>query len=284
MSFLDRIAACNHWDPSGFIPWYCGSQAIGWMRPTFARTLAEWPGVFQVSDSEVRLNPGLNTFENRSAAIAEVLQVLDEKGIVDHIMGEQYPIIGEDRHNALFVMDRAAAPYFGIKAYGQHVNGIVETDEGLKMWIGRRALDRRHFPGKLDNMAAGGLPFGISLVDNLAKECDEEAGIPESLAMQARPVGAITYCRETEKGLKPDILYSYDLYLPAEFVPHCKDAEMSDFYLWPLEEVISRVRDSDEFKPNCSLVVIDFLIRHGHIHPHEKGYLKLLDGLHAPLP
>ena len=39
------------------------------------------------------------------------------------------------------------------------------------------------------------------------------------------------------------------------------------------------VRDSDEFKLNCNLVVIDFLIRHGWIDPRSPEYLALVLGL-----
>ena len=33
------------------------------------------------------------------------------------------------------------------------------------------------------------------------------------------------------------------------------------------------------FKPNINLVVIDFLVRHGHIPPESPGYLRLVSGL-----
>jgi hypothetical protein len=89
--------------------------------------------------------------------------------------------------------------------------------------------------------------------------------------------------RETGKGLKPDTLYCYDLELPPEFEPHCSDGEVEEFYLWPIERVAQIVRESDEFKPNCSLVVIDFLIRHGVIGPEHVDYLQLNQGLRPAL-
>ena len=33
------------------------------------------------------------------------------------------------------------------------------------------------------------------------------------------------------------------------------------------------------FKPNINLIMIDFLIRHGHLDPSDPLYLELLDGL-----
>lgn len=69
-------------------------------------------------------------------------------------------------------------------------------------------------------------PFGISCIDNVVKECGEEASIPEELARQARPVGLVSYMYMMEQGLKPDVLFCYDLKLPADFVPKPLDGEV----------------------------------------------------------
>ena len=50
-------------------------------------------------------------------------------------------------------------------------------------------------------------------------------------------VGAISYCQETDSGLKPDVMFCYDLELPADFAPRNTDGEVDTFYLWPVEEV-----------------------------------------------
>jgi len=129
---------------------------------------------------------------------------------------------------------------------------------------------------------AGGLPYGIALAENLAKECWEEAGIDRALAARARPVGALSYNRDTDWGFRPDTLYCYDLDLPVSFAPRCTDGEVEAFHLWPVEEVAARVRDTDELKPNVNLVIIDFLIRHGLLGPEEDHYLELVGGLRPP--
>jgi len=77
------------------------------------------------------------------------------------------------------------------------------------------------------------------------------------------------------------VLFAYDLELAADFRPVNTDGEISDFYLWPMERVLECVRDSDDFKFNSALVVIDFLIRHGFIGPGHAEYVELLGGLHG---
>lgn len=283
MGFLDHIQACNGFDPSGYLPWFVDNQPVGRIRTAFAGLLARWPEVFSVTKDRVDLASGLDSFKSRTAAVAGVLDQLVAEGAVSHLQGEPYGVTPSVPERSLLCMDRAAAPYFGIRAFGQHLNGFVREGDGLKLWVARRSADRRNFPGKLDNLVAGGLPHGISRHDNLLKECWEEAGIGPDLALYARPVGAVSYNAETSAGFKPDTLYCYDLELPGDFIPHCTDGEVETFYLWPVEEVMEIVRDTNEFKLNCNLVVIDFMIRHGHIGPEDADYLGLLQGMRPPL-
>jgi len=279
MSYLDRIEACNRHDLSHFLPFRIDGAQVGWVRPSFAEQLARWPQTFRVSPEAVELAAELQSFEARSAAVQAVIRALIGEGIVDRWHGEAYPVTAGDRNQAFLALDRASASYFGIRAFGQHMNGYVRDRNGLKMWIGRRSMSRAHEPGKLDHLVAGGLPHGMGLADNLIKECDEEAGIPTDLAEQAVPVGVVSYCAELKKGLKPDVLYCYDLALPSGFVPRPQDGETAEFYLWPVERVAEVVQASDEFKLNCSLVIIDFLIRWGYIPPDHPDYLALVAGL-----
>jgi 8-oxo-dGTP pyrophosphatase MutT (NUDIX family) len=284
MSFLSHIRACNRHRPERFIPFCIDGRQVGRVLPEFAGKLAAWPGLFRVSAAGVELAPGPGDIEERSARVARVLEALVQRSVISHLHGEQYAATPGTREEALLLIDRAAAPYFGIRAFGQHVNGYVRDGDGLKMWLGRRAMDRLHYPGHLDNLAAGGLPYGISLQENLVKECWEEAGISRDLALQSVPVGEINYHADTKNGFKPDTLYCYDLELPADFRPVCNDGEVAEFLLWPVEQVMETVAMTSQFKLNCNLVVIDFLMRHEYITPEEGDYPALVSGLHPGLP
>src|SRR5205085_8779238 len=122
-------------------------------------------------------------------------------------------------------------------------------------------------PGKLDNTVAGGQPIELGYKENLIKECWEEAGIPPEMATRAIPVGAIsyTYQAKEEGGLKPNTLFCYDLEMPENFVPVKNYGEVDEFMLWPIQKVAQIVSDTRQFKLNCNLCIIDFLIRHGFI-------------------
>ena len=69
-------------------------------------------------------------------------------------------------------------------------------------------------------------PFGISCEENVVKECAEEASIPRQLACNAKCAGLVSYVALSDQGLKPDVLFCYDLQLPEDFVPVPQDGEV----------------------------------------------------------
>ena len=133
-------------------------------------------------------------------------------------------------------------------------------------------------------MIAGGQPVGLGLLENVIKEAGEEAGVPPGLARTALPVGAISYVMEDAVGLKPDLMFCWDLELPADFVPVNADGEIAGFRLLPATEVMRIVDGTFDFKFNCNLCNIDFFIRHGVLSPEHPDYETLLAGLRLGTP
>lgn len=281
MSFLDRIVECNRHDLSGFRPFIVAGARVGWLRHGFIERLRDLSDIFLADGDAVVLDPRLADFEARSAALEPVLRALAAEGALSGWRDEPYPVSTGFAAPALLRMERAAVPAFGVRAHGVHLNGYVRrADGGFALWVARRARDKPTYPGMLDNMVAGGLPLGIGLRENLIKECAEEAAIPRALAERAIPVGAISYVQEAPAGLKPDTQFLFDLEVPADFEPRNTDGEIESFALWPVEAVMETVAETTAFKPNCTLVIIDFLVRHGLIPPDHPDYLNIVRGLH----
>ena len=284
MTYLDKIRDCNAWNPKDFIPWMLDGERIGSLRRAWAGELQRWPGQFRVGADRVEWIGAPQGFEARTRCLAEVVATLVGEGVIGYLHGELYGVTPGGREAALCLVDRAAVPWFGVRAFGQHLNGYVRTAGGLELWIGRRAADRRVYPLHLDNLVAGGLPHGAGFEENLLKECREEADIAPDLARRAVPVGLVTYCRDSSLGLKPDTMYCYDLELPETFEPRCTDGEVETFYRLPVEEVARLVRETGEFKLNCNLVILDFLTRHGLLPQESPDYVPICLGLRSPLP
>ncbi len=251
---MRHIEACrNATLPGERVAFRIGETQVGWILPSLARRLRAFASITVSSDGQVVLTePG---------AMAEIAADLAAEGWFPH-RGEAFDVFAPDG-TALAQIDRAALPSFGMEGYGVHLNGLVRRGDGWHVWIARRAMDRPADPGKLDHLAAGGIPSGLSPWQTLLKEAQEEAGLDPAITAQARSVAEIRYAAERAEGLRRDRLFCFDLVLPEDFTPHPQDGEVTGFELWPLPHVIARVAETDDFKFNVNLVLIDLFLRHG---------------------
>ncbi|XP_015080781.1 nudix hydrolase 20, chloroplastic-like [Solanum pennellii] len=288
--FFDKIKLCNRdlEKQCEFMPFVIEDQIIGYVHHRFADFLKPFQNVFIFPQDNTygshfecycTLHPNLSTPNDRTKAVANVVKSLGE--LIPGIRNELFPVASAFGEQIFFSLERAAAPYFGIKAYGVHMNGYLEKDGQEYLWLGKRSEQKATYPGMLDHLVAGGLPHDISCGENLIKECEEEAGIPRSISHTARPVGAVSYIDIEGYRMKRDVLFCYDLKLPDSFIPHNEDGEVESFQLVPVTKVANIIRNTSFFKANCNLVITDFLFRHGHIRPEVFGYLKLLQSLRS---
>lgn len=208
---------------------------------------------------------------------------LREEGFVNGWRDELFPVADTFYSEPVFLMERAAVSLLGVLEYGVHINGLVQesADDEPKMWIARRSKTKSKFPGMLDHLVAGGQPAGLSLMENVIKECEEEAGVPEDLARAGiQATGVISYEGWDPKSSKISrvVLFNYDLYLPSDFQPKPVDGEVEEFFLWSIYETKESMARGfpDPIKPNCYVVIIDYLLRMGFISPETPGYLDVI--------
>jgi isopentenyldiphosphate isomerase len=280
MSYLQRIEENNNYTEKDKTPFVIDNKRVGQIRKEYLDYILS-SDIFILHDGVITLDENLKTFKERTDALSIFAKKAFTDGVTNRFMNENYPLLERDSCEPLAFIDRSISTLLGTISFGQHLNAYVITNEGMKMWIGRRAYDKPHHSGKLDHLVAGGLPYDISPSDNLKKECYEEAGMSEALASQAKSVGLVSYKYEYELGGKEDIIYCYDIELSEDFVPKCTDGEVEEFYLMPIEEVAEIVRNTEEFKPNCNLVIIDFLIRHGYIGVEDEDYIEVVKRLRS---
>jgi isopentenyldiphosphate isomerase len=280
MSFLDHIARCNNADLSQFEPWFIGATRAGFIHRDFAAVVAARPDLFAHRDGAWHLAPGLDTPDKRSTAVRAFLLELRDRGQFGNLWREEpYAVTWVFTDPALMTMERAAVPWFGVRAFGSHMTGYVRRKDGLHIWVPRRSYTKPTYPGQLDNTVAGGQPAGIGVHDNLIKECGEEASIPRALAAQAKAVGYVSYLNQSGPQLKPDLMMCFDLELPEDFTPRANDGEVHGFELWPVQRVFETVRDTEDFKYNCNLALIDFFVRHGLLSADDPQFVAIVGGL-----
>lgn len=286
MAFLDWIDRSNAYELTAFTPLLCESVHVGWVHRGLIPDLSRETDIFQISNSVISLHPALETPQARTEALGDLTDRWFASGILPGWRGEHYRAATALDAPMLFSIERAAAPMLGLRCWGIHVNGYVRKAGGLYMWVAHRATDRPVAPGKCDHIIAGGMPADMTPQANLLKEAHEEAGLGPDIASQAKPTGYISYCFADPKGrLRPDVLLTYDLELPEDLQPLNTDGEVARFELWPIAQVVESVRETDMFKTNCNLVIIDFLIRQGILAPGETPhYEALVGGLRQPFP
>jgi 8-oxo-dGTP pyrophosphatase MutT (NUDIX family) len=283
MSFVDHLRRCNNYDPRRVLPLSAGGRRIGLLRRDNAAALRRFTDVFSVEQDSVRLIASGDVAQV-SAVVDRVVDALLAENKVPKWRNETFDVAARWGEPPVFRLDRGAVPFFGARAYGVHLNGYCRDAQGrVSLWVGRRAPDKRIDPDKLDNIVAGGIGNGHGIHATLLKEAEEEAGLPASLAERATPTGAITYRMEGDHGIRDDVLFVFDLEMPADVRPQNTDGEIVGFELMPVETVIERIRTTDDFKFNVNLVILDFAVRHGFLEPSDPEYLDVASGLHRPL-
>jgi len=289
MAYLDRLAAFGHRSFERFRPFSVGeAKPRGWVREEALARLLRFEDVFEeaIGGYVLALRDDLRGFGARTEALGRVVETLEGERLVPPRRGELFPVAAAFGEPPELAVDRCALELLGIRAYGIHVNGFVKGEDPPRVWIARRSEKVRVDPGKLDHLVAGGQPLGLTLEQNLRKEAWEEAGIPPELAARAVPAGIVSYTLETALGLKDDVLFVYDLPLPADFEPRNRDGEVSGFELWSVERLKEALRTTDAFKFNVGPVLLDFLVRRGFLRPEEPDggpaeYEALLRGLRS---
>lgn len=270
---------------------------LGYLLPSVAevfRGLPDWK--LNDEDRSLTLITG-STEPERSKAVEATIRAMHATGyfkVLSKWRNELYPVYGNNGQ-LLFSMERSASALFGIVTYGCHMTAYVKGNEAkeepMKVWVARRAADKQTYGGMLDNTVAGGIATGESAFESLVRECAEEASLPEELVRSsAKAVGTVTYfhIRDHRAGgetrlLQPECQFVYDLELPAGTEPKPSDDEVEGFELMTVEDTKAAMRNGD-FKPNCALVLIDFLVRHGFITMEtDEKYIEIVSRLHRKL-
>ena len=237
-TLMRHIAACNDATlPGERVPFRVDGVAVGWVRP------------------------GLDTDVDAADLPAHGRRLAD-RGLC-RWRDEAFDVRAHPEGPVLATIDRGALPLLGIAAQGVHLNGLVAHPDGPRLWVARRAAGKALDPGKLDHLAAGGVPAGLTPREALVKEAEEEAGLDPAIVAAAIPVAVIDYAMDRTEGLRRDRLHCYDLWLPPDWVPEARDGEVAGFALWPMGDVLAAVRDTESFKFNVNLVLIDLLLRLG---------------------
>jgi 8-oxo-dGTP pyrophosphatase MutT (NUDIX family) len=239
----------DHAPPADFTPWLLGSRRIGWLAPQHLEPLCRWlPRCGHQAQSVIWEADDLDS-PTRSSLLAQAAAHLRDEGWVRGWRNELYSYLGEIEdapgpHQAeWFRMERAAFRFLGLRSHAVHINGFRSDGH---IWCGIRALSKATDPGRIDNLAAGGLPADESLRDCAIRELYEEAGLPADIARQIRPAGRVLTRRHEPEGWHDEALLVYNLMLPDEIAPRNLDGEVSGFICLSPAEAMARLPEMTE--------------------------------------
>lgn len=265
--------------------------------PEWAVEKMPWGDLWELDTKKRTVKPGPSeSVPSQEELIRATLEKARDSKVFEVLKGwrnELYPIFGpRNTLENIVSMERAGSALFGINSYGVHMTVYVQTEEGMKIWVPRRARNKQTYGGYLDNTVAGGLSTGEKPFECMIRESAEEASFPEDLVRsKAKTCGTVSYIHIRDKraggetGLfQPECQHVYDMEVSADVVPKPNDNEVEEFYLWTIAEVQKALAEGN-IKPNCALVLLDFFVRHGILTAeNEPDYVEIVSRLHRKLP
>lgn len=252
---------------------------IGYVGAARAARLACFHEVFHVGSGAIEFVQALADAPARTAAMAGIARELAREGALTAWRDELYAVHEDFAAAPLFLLERAAARYFGIHTFAAHVNGIVAdaatpAGTGTTLWFARRSPAKPIDPGQLDNLVGGGISAECGVAGTVVKEAWEEAGIDAALAAQAKPAGSLYIERLHADGLQRETIFVHDLDLPADFVPANQDGEAVEHRRVGLDEAARLIAAStgpDVVTVDASAVVLDLLLRYAAFDARSRG-------------
>ncbi|KXH64147.1 thiamine pyrophosphokinase [Colletotrichum salicis] len=197
------------------------------------------------------------------------------------------------------------SPIFGIVTTGVHLNVYKREGATFRIWVAQRS-ERKSFARMYDQCAAGGYQYQLTQPKAKAKpkhpktedydessdvstkacierEVKEELrqGLPENWITRVEGPHAIqfAYIRDDRSGEHLDgfpelgVKIAYDLELKSGENPEFKKLnlnEVSSVTSFLVDEIVNLLL-KDQSKPNCALVMVDFLIRLGCLGKHASA-------------
>ena len=123
----------------------------------------------------------------------------------------------------------------------------------------------------------GSLRSGEKPIDCIVREAAEGASIPESYTREnVRACGTLSYqidrTDDGRGGCQHQVQYIYKIELPENIMPRPFNGKVEEFMLIGLDDVVHALRRG-EFKLNCSITWIAYLVRHGIVNIENESNL-----------
>jgi 8-oxo-dGTP pyrophosphatase MutT (NUDIX family) len=238
--------------PPGWVAWRSTAQHLGWMPEERAHAMqnlladCHWDTT-NTNNKRLLWNCDGWSSAQRSKAVQALLEQARTRGQLRGWRDEAFAFwhtgcrLPLPDQEAFLSVERSGFRHLGLMSHAVHINGF--TKDG-RLWCGRRAANKATDPGRLDNVTAGGLPAGETVLACALRELQEEAGLHLDARVLANAGTRRTTRAETE-GWHDETLLVFNLTLADSVVPHNQDGEVQEFLCLTPKDVLRRVQDGE---------------------------------------
>ena len=260
---LQALLAHARQDPSPYaLPWWCGEHLMGHVMRAHVPHLLRFLKSTEASPSQLLWKVYASNPKERSQLLQSALQLLRNHGHLGGWRGERFSYWSNDTmlpqpaQSEFLRVERAGFLYLGMLSHAVHINGFAPDG---RLWCGQRSATKSTDPGLWDNLTAGGLPAGESLLDCAARELWEEAGFTLNHPAALQPAGYVRISQMAPRGWHDEVLHVFNLTLPDGFVPCNQDGEVQAFEKLSAPDVMGRIT-AGQFTPDAALAIAQGLL------------------------
>ena len=267
---VESLRLLNKYKLEEFVPIIIEKKKIGWI---YKENLDHLISNSLLGEGEKQTSVKLNLQEAESFFQKSYIELRRQK-LIRTDVHEQCPVFythslqprlnfnysSKFCDNNLFNVQRSILGFFGLPAYGVHLNGWKLEGKNVYFLLGKRSKNIKKFPGLYDNLVAGGVVSNLSLNKNLAKESYEEASITEKRIKNAKLASVISYFHINNNCFSPSVIISYDLEINNNEKFKNLDGEVEGFDYFNTDQIFE-LAEKRKIKPNSMIPIIDFLVR-----------------------
>lgn len=152
-------------------------------------------------------------------------------------------------------IERAAVRPLGIASRAVH---LVVGDGRGAVWVQQRALDKAVDPGLWDTTVGGLMAAGESVLETLARETWEEAGLQLDALSRVRHFGRFTVRRPLPEGYMVEHIEMFEADADAGQVPVNQDGEVAGFACLAAGDLRARLQ-ADAFTLEAAMILVEWL-------------------------
>jgi 8-oxo-dGTP pyrophosphatase MutT (NUDIX family) len=231
--------------PVDWLQWRSDDLPLGWLSPERAAWLAhQLPDCSLLSNTVVWHAVNSETAERSEQLQAALLKARDQ-GLLTGWRNERFNFWNADcntpdpQNPALLDVERSGFRWLGMLSHAVHVNGFLPNG---RLWCGRRAFSKATDPGLLDNVTAGGLPSGESVLSCLQRELAEEAGLFSLQGHLLQAAGSVRTSRLEPQGWHDESVHVFNLTFVDPFEPVNQDGEVAEFLCLSAPQVLAKMQ------------------------------------------